>query len=72
MFVDEALQPYSDQWTFAEPHAMDAERDEASYRTSSVYVFTHGDHSFSLTIDPPIRDIEGGEGSATEIFSRTY
>ena len=29
--------------------------------------FTYGDHSFGLTIDPPIRDIEGSKGAANEI-----
>jgi UDP-N-acetyl-2-amino-2-deoxyglucuronate dehydrogenase len=29
------------QWNFAEPHAMDAERDDASYQTTSVYGFGH-------------------------------
>jgi UDP-N-acetyl-2-amino-2-deoxyglucuronate dehydrogenase len=29
------------QWQFAEPHPMDAERDDASYQTTSVYGFGH-------------------------------
>jgi UDP-N-acetyl-2-amino-2-deoxyglucuronate dehydrogenase len=29
------------QWTFSEPHPMDAERDDASYQTTSVYGFGH-------------------------------
>ena len=30
--------------------------------------FTHGDHSLSLTIEPPIRCIKGSQGAAAEIL----
>ena len=43
-----------EHWEFAEPHAMDAGLDEASYQTSSVYGFGH-----PLYYDNVIRTLRG-------------
>ncbi len=43
-----------EHWEFAEPHAMDAQLDEASYQTSSVYGFGH-----PLYYDNVIRTLRG-------------
>ena len=42
------------QWTFAEPHPMDAGREDASYQTTSVYGFGH-----PLYYDNVIRTLRG-------------
>ncbi len=43
-----------EHWEFAEPHAMDAQLDEASYQTTSVYGFGH-----PLYYDNVIRALRG-------------
>jgi UDP-N-acetyl-2-amino-2-deoxyglucuronate dehydrogenase len=53
------------QWTFAEPHPMDAERDEASYQTTSVYGFGHPlyyDNVINTLRGEAVPETDGREG----------
>ena len=48
-------------WAFDAPHAMDAERDDASYQTTSVYGFGH-----PLYYDNVIRTLRGESAPETD------
>ena len=53
------------QWTFAEPHPMDAEREEASYQTTSVYGFGHPlyyDNVINTLRGEAVPETDGREG----------
>jgi UDP-N-acetyl-2-amino-2-deoxyglucuronate dehydrogenase len=53
------------QWNFAEPHPMDAERDDASYQTTSVYGFGHPlyyDNVINTLRGEAVPETDGREG----------
>ena len=65
-----------DHWEFAEPHAMDAEVDQASYETTSVYGFGH--RAYHRNVIDVLRgaarpDTDGREGlHSLELLIATY